>query len=343
MKAVVVHEHGDVDKLVFEERPDPEPRPDEVLVRVRATAMNHLDTWVRRGVPGHAYPLPMIPGCDVAGEVVGRGELVADSVADGARVAVSPGLSCMRCPACLSGRDQLCRKYGILGETRDGGYAELVAVPAANLLPMPDGMSFEDAASVPLVFLTAWHMLVDRAALRPGETVLVHAAGSGVGSAAIQIARLWGARVIATAGSDAKLAKARELGADETINYTETDFAKEVKRLTDRRGVEVVFEHTGSATFPGSMKSLAWAGRLVTCGATSGHEATVDLRAVFFKSISILGSTMGSKGEMHEIWKHVGAGRLRPVIDRVMPLEQVREAHRHMAERAQFGKIVLTP
>ena len=342
MKAVVVREHGDVDKLLFEERPDPTPAPDEVLVRVRACSMNHLDTWVRRGVPGHEFPLPLIPGCDVAGTVEERGELCQE-VSQGARVAISPGISCDRCPACQSGHHNLCKSYGILGETRDGGYAELVSVPAANLLAIPDQLGFEDASAIPLVFLTAWHMLITRAQLRPGETVLVHAAGSGVGSAAIQIAKLWGCRVIATAGSEDKLQKARELGADETIDYSTGDFSKQVRTLTAKAGVDVVVEHTGSATFPGSIKSLTWGGRLVTCGATSGFEVNLDLRHIFFKQLSILGCTMGGKGEMHEIWRHVCAGRLKPVVDTVMPLDQVQAAHTRMADRRQFGKIVLVP
>ena len=216
-------------------------------------------------------------------------------------------------------------------------------IPAANVLPKPASMSFEEAAAFPLVFQTAWHMLVARCNVRPGEWVLVHAAGSGVGSAAVQIAKMWGATVIATASTDAKLELASKLGADHLINYTEKDFAREVRGLTNKRGVDIVFEHTGEATFPGSVKSLSWGGRLVTCGATSGFEGKFDLRMLFFKSLSFLGSTMGSRSELHEIVKHLEAGKMRPVIDRVMPLEQVRDAHAVLESREQFGKVILVP
>ena len=342
MRAVVVHQHGGLEALQFDEVPDPLPGPGEVVVEVRACGMNHLDLWVRKGVPGHTYPLPIIPGCDVAGIIRERGTAVSD-VEIGDEVFVAPGMGCGRCEACSLGNDSLCRHYGILGETRDGGYAPLVSVPTRNVLPIPRGLTFEEAAAFPLAFLTAWHMLTARAGLRPGEDVLVHAAGSGVGSAAVQIAKLLGARVIATAGSRAKLERACELGADETIHYGETDFAKEVARITGKRGVDVVVEHVGPATWEGSVQSLATGGRLVTCGATTGQRVELNLARVFFKSLSILGSTMGSRGELHQIARLMGEGRLRPVVDRVLPLDEVREAHRVMESREQFGKIVLVP
>jgi NADPH:quinone reductase-like Zn-dependent oxidoreductase len=344
MRCVVVHEHSEsTEVLKFEERDVPEPGPGEVRVKVAACALNHLDTWVRRGVPGHKFPLPMIPGCDVAGTVDVLGPGVSNAKV-GDRVAVAPGLSCGACRACLSGRDQLCASYGILGEHRDGGYAEFTVVPARNLIPIAESMSFPDAAAVSLVFLTAWHMLVERAQLRPGEDVLVNAAGSGIGTASIQIARLWGARrIIASASSKEKLEKARDLGATHVVNYREQDTAQEVRRITDKKGVDVVVEHTGAATWEASLRSLKWAGRLVTCGATSGAEVKLDLRPLFFKSLSLLGSTMGSQGELREVWEHVREGTLRPVVDFVWPLENVREAHERMARREQFGKIVLTP
>jgi NADPH:quinone reductase-like Zn-dependent oxidoreductase len=320
----------------------PEIAADEALVRVKAAGMNHLDLWVRRGVPGHSFPLPMVLGCDFAGVVEAVGSAVRNA-RPGDEVCVAPGHSCDHCEDCLSGRDNLCRDYGIFGETRDGGCAEFAAVPAANLVPRPGRLSWEEAAAWPLAFLTAWHMLVARCALRPGETVLVHAAGSGVGSAAVQIAKLWGAVVIATAGGAAKAARARDLGADHVVDHTATDWVRAVRDLTDRRGADVVFEHTGQATWEGSVRSLARGGRLVTCGATSGFEARFDLRALFFKNLSFLGSTMGSRGEVWEVARHVEAGRLRPVVDRVMPLADVREAHRAMESREQFGKIVLVP
>jgi NADPH:quinone reductase-like Zn-dependent oxidoreductase len=342
MRAVVVRRHGGLEALGFEEVPDPTPGPNDALVEVRACGVNHLDLWVRKGVPGHAFPLPIIPGCDLAGVVRQVGSEVR-GVAPGMEMLALPGIGCGGCRPCSLGNDHLCRDYGILGETRDGGYAPLVALPAENLLAIPPGVSFEEAAAFPLAFLTAWHMLVVRAQLQPGEDVLVHAAGSGVGSAAVQIAALIGARVIATAGTDAKLARAKELGASEGINYSTTDFAREVSRLTGKRGVDVVVEHVGEATWEGSLRSLAKGGRLVTCGATSGPKGEIHLPRLFFKSISILGSTMGSRGELHQIARLVGERKLKPIVDRVLPLSEVREAHRILEEREQFGKIILTP
>lgn len=341
MKAVRIREHGGPDRLLLEEIDRPVPAPGEALIQVKACSLNHLDLWVRRGIPGVRFPLPMTPGSDVAGIVVEPGPAAAEHPA-GQRVLVAPGVSCGRCQACLSGQDPLCPTYGILGETRDGGCAEFIAVPAANLLPYPDGCSFAEAAAIPLVFLTAWHMIVARGKIRPGETVLIQAAGSGIGTAAIQIAKLWGAEVIATAGSDAKLKKARELGAGACINYSSADIVKEVRKLTEKRGVDLVIDHVGKATWDASIRSLAPGGRLVTCGATSGAEAKTNLRYLFFKSLSLLGSTMGSRAELFEILRHVQGGRLRPVLDRTFPLEQVAEAHLYLEDRRQFGKVVLT-
>lgn len=322
------------------EVPEPQAAEDEAVVAVRAVALNHLDLWVRRGVSGHKFPLPMIPGAEVSGVIESIGANDAGWQA-GDEVIVAPGISCGACPACLSGNDPLCPAYGIFGETRSGGCAEKIAVPTRNLLRKPAALTFAEAAAVPLDMLTSWHMLVARAQLRPGETVLVHAGGSGVGSAAIQIARLWGATVFATAGTTEKAARARDLGAHETIVYTETDFLTEVRRLTGKRGVDVVIEHVGAETFDRSLRSLARGGRLVTCGATTGGEATINIRLIFFKLLSILGSTMGSVAELHEIMKHVEGGRLRPVVDRVLPLAQIAEAHGVLERREAFGKVVL--
>jgi NADPH:quinone reductase-like Zn-dependent oxidoreductase len=343
MRAVVVREHGGPDRLRLEERAAPEPGPGEVRVRLRARALNHLDVWVRRGVPGHTFPLPIVPGCDGAGvvEAVGPG---VRARREGDAVVLAPGISCGLCRECASGRDSLCRSYGILGETRDGTCADAVVVPERNALPLPKGVSFEDAAAFPLVTLTAWHMLSDRAALRPGETVLVHAAGSGVSSAAIQCARLLGAgRVIATTSTPEKAARARSLGADETIDYAREDVVARVREATGRAGVDVVVDHVGEATFSASLKCLAKGGRLVTCGATSGPKVEVFLNLVFFKSLSILGSTMGSLGELHDLLGHLAAGRLRPVVDSVIPMSRVAEGHRRLEAREVFGKIVLGP
>lgn len=342
MRAVRLHQHGGSDVLVYEQAPDPVPGPGRVLVRVRACAMNHLDIHVRRGIPGMTLPLPHILGSDVAGEVAVVGPGVTDCK-PGDTVVVNPGVSCGHCEACLSGDDNLCRQYSILGEHIPGGYAEFVAVPAANVLPKPARLSFPEAAAVPLVFLTAWDMLVAGARIRPSETVLVWGAGGGVGSAAIQIAKLFDARVIAIAGADWKLERARALGADETINHATQQVGEEVRRLTNRRGVDVVFEHVGQATWDASLRALARGGRLVTCGATSGFAAQTDLRYVFARRILIRGTFMGSKGTMYEILRLADAGRLRPVVHAVLPLEDAPRAHEILERREQFGKLVLEP
>ena len=340
MKAIVISEHGGVERLEKKEVPEPTLQAGEAIVAVRAVALNHLDIWLRRGVPGHTFHLPMIPGAEVAG--------VIDQVPDGYgwkrgdEVIVAPGVSCGVCIACLSGNDPLCANYGMFAETRNGGCAEKIAVPIRNLIRKPPSLSFPEAAAIPLDMLTAWHMLVARAQLRPGETVLIQAGGSGVGSAGIQIAKLWRATVYTTVGSAEKAMRAKDLGADETILYRETDFVSAVRTLTGKRGVDVVFEHVGADTFERSLKSLARGGRLVTCGATAGGEATINIRLIFFKLLSILGSTMGSLAELHEIIKHVEAGRLRPVVDRILPIDQIAEAHRVLENRQAFGKVVLT-
>lgn len=342
MKAVIFSQHGGPEVLKFTEAPDPQIKANEVLIEVRACALNHLDVWVRGGLPGIKIPLPHILGNDVAGVVREVGELVA-WVKPGDEVMIQPGVSCGHCGECLSGRDNMCIEYDIIGSGRDGGYAELLAVPGVNVIPKPKNLSWPEAAALPLVTLTAWHMLVTQARIQPGEDVLVHAAGSGVGSLGIQIAKLFGARVIATASSEEKLAKARELGADETVNYTSEDWPKEVKRLTNRKGVDIVFEHTGAATWPGSIVSLRKGGRLVTCGATSGFDARTDLRQVFYRHLTILGSMMGSKAELLAAMKFIESGKIRAVVDRILPLSEARKAHELMEDRAQFGKLVLLP
>lgn len=342
MKAVVIRQHGGPEVLEYTDVPEPVIEANEVLVEVKACALNHLDIWVRKGMPGIEIPLPHILGNDVAGIAKQVGDLVT-WVKAGEEVMVQPGVSCGHCEACLGGKDNFCRDYDIIGYRRDGGYADLVAVPGANIIPKPRQLSWEEAAALPLVTVTAWHMLVTRANVQPGETVLVHAAGSGVGSIAIQIAKLRGARVITTAGTDEKLAHAREIGADETVNYTNDDWPKEVKRITDRKGVDVVVEHTGAATWPGSIASLKPGGRLVTCGATSGFDARTDLRQVFYRHLNILGSFMGSKAELLAALKFVEQGKIRAVVDRVLPLSEARHAHELIDNRAQFGKVVLRP
>jgi NADPH:quinone reductase-like Zn-dependent oxidoreductase len=340
MKSIRIHTHGDYDALRVEDLPRPSLGAGELLLEMRYSALNHLDTWVRRGVPGHKFPLPITPGSDGSGIIAELGEGV-EGFEVGERIAIAPGYSCGECPACLEGNDHYCRRYGIFGESTDGCQCEYFVLPVANALKIPDALSLEAAAAIPLVFLTAWEMLVAKARIREGDTVLVHAAGSGVGSASIQIARHFGARVIATAGSEAKLEKARELGAQETINYIDEDFAKEVRRITEKRGVDIVVEHTGAATFAGSLRSLAGGGRIVTCGATSGAEITADLRPIFFKNLSILGSTMGRRDTLPEILRLAADGTFQAVIDRTLPMDEVADAHRAIAERAQTGKVLL--
>lgn len=339
MKAVLVREHGGIDKLLIEDAPKPAIKPDEVLISVKAAGINHLDLWVRKGVPGHKFPLPMILGTDIAGVVAAKGELV-DNVKIGDRVAVMPGFARPTSEEAMSGNIHLARDYGIFGETRNGGCAEYMDAPAVNLMPMPDDMSFTDAAACPLVFLTAYTM-VRKADLQPGETVLMHAAGSGVTSAGIQIAKLLGATVITTAGSDEKLVKAKALGADYMVNYRTHDFVEETKKITGRAGVDVVFDHVGPDTFAGNMKVIKWGGRIVMCGSTTGGEVPLNLRAVFFKRVSIIGSTMGPKADQLAVWKLLSQKKLRPVVDRVFPVREVGKAHEYVESRQAFGKVVL--
>jgi len=340
MKAVVINRHGGPEVLERADLPDPAPTPGEVLIRVRACALNHLDLWTRAGLPGLKVPFPHVLGSDIAGEVAALGSPV-EGLAAGQRVMLSPGISCGRCRMCLSGEDSFCRSYRILGQQVHGGYAERVRCPAANVIPLPDGFGFEEAAAFPLVFLTAWRMLVTRARLRHGEDVLVWAAGSGVGMAAVQLAKVLGARVIATAGSDAKLEQARRLGADEVVNHHEADVVAEVKKLTGKKGVEVVGEHVGQATWERSILSLARGGRLVTCGATTGPQGATDLRHLFGKQLSLLGSYMGSKAELLDAAALFFARKVRTIVHAVMPLSDARHAHEAMEASEHFGKIVL--
>lgn len=341
MRCVVVREHGGFDKLRLEERPVPTPGPGQVRLRMQAVGLNHLDTWVRRGVPGHTFPLPLVTSSDGCGVVDALGAGVT-GIAAGDPVVVLPGVSCGACEACQQGQDNLCRHYHILGESCDGTAAEYVCVPAANVAPKPRALSAIEAASICLVFQTAWHMLVRRAELRAGETVLVHAGLSGVGSAAVQIANELGAQVIATAGGAEKCAKVKALGAHHVIDHRTQDVAATVRQLTGKAGVQVVFEHVGAQTFDTSLKVLQRGGRLVTCGATTGGNVSLSLHAVFFKSLSILGSTMGQKGDLRQILRLFDQGRFKPVLDRALPLAQVGDAHRLLEERQALGKLVLT-
>jgi NADPH:quinone reductase-like Zn-dependent oxidoreductase len=341
MKAVRFHQFGGPEVLQYEDVPDPQLRKDHVLVRVKACAMNHLDLWVRKGITG--AKLPHINGSDVAGEVVEVGEYIED-LKPGTRVLLAPMYFCNHCEYCAAGVQNLCRHFTVLGNAIDGGNCELMAVARHMVIPIPDDLRFDEAASVPLVFLTAWHMLVGRCQIKPGETVLVLGAGSGVGSAAIQIAKkLFNCTVITTAGDQHKLEKGRELGADHAIDHYKQKISEEVRKITAKRGVDIVFEHVGQATWEESMKSLKPAGRLVTCGATTGGEVKLDLRFLFSRQYSLLGSYMGTVGELHEVLKHVFSGKLKPVIDKVFPLREARAAHERMEHSEMFGKIVLRP
>lgn len=341
MKAVLIHEHGGVDKLLFEEYPVPKIAADEVLVEVKAAALNHLDLWVRQGMPAFKLRMPHILGSDAAGVVVEVGDVVKN-VKVGDPVLLAPGWGCGSCHACLNGDDNLCRNYQILGETAQGCYAQYVKAQAENAFLIPEGLSFDEAAAIPLVFLTAWHMLVEQVKIQPGEDILILAAGSGVGSAAIQIAKLFGARVIATASKDKKLQKAGELGADDLINYAEKDFLPEVKRLTNKRGVDVVFEHVGKSTWEKSIQALTKGGRLVTCGATTGYDPVTDLRYVFFKELKIFGNFMGRKEGLKRALEFF-PGKLKSVVDTSFPLKDAAKAHQRLMNREQFGKVILKP
>jgi NADPH:quinone reductase-like Zn-dependent oxidoreductase len=340
MKAARIHEFGGPEVLGYEDVPDPKPRKDQVLVRVKACALNHLDLWVRKGLP--RVTLPHILGSDIAGEIVETGEYVT-GFKPGQRVLLAPMSFCNHCAKCVAGLQNQCPDFTVLGNRADGGNCELLAVPAVNVIPIPDGLDFNQAASVPLVFLTAWHMLVGRAGIRLGQTVLVLGASSGVGIAAIQIAKLFHARVITTAGDEAKLEKARALGADYGINHYKQKISEEVRKITNKQGVDIVVEHVGAATWEESVQSLKPAGTLVTCGATTGPNVGIDLRFVYSRQLTLLGSYMGTMGELYEVLAHVFAGRLKPVVDRAFPLSEIRSAHEHMEKSRMFGKIVLNP
>ncbi|MFZ0733895.1 MAG: zinc-binding dehydrogenase [Candidatus Sulfotelmatobacter sp.] len=341
MKAVRIHQFGGPEVLQYENVPDPQLRKDQVLVRVKACALNHLDLWVRKGLPG--VKLPHILGSDIAGEIAEAGEYVTGFTA-GQRVIIAPMHYCGHCVKCLAGLQNQCREFTVLGNGVDGGNCELIAVPARNVISIPNSFSFDfvQAASVPLVFVTAWHMLVGLAGVRPGQTVLILGASSGVGIAAIQIAKMFRCRVITTAGSEEKLEKARALGADHGINHYTQKISEEVRKITNKEGVDIVVEHVGAATWDESMRSLKTAGTLVTCGATTGPNVSIDLRHLFARQLRLLGSYMGTMGELREALGHVFAGRLKPVVDRTFPLSEVRAAHEYLEKSQMFGKVVLT-
>lgn len=340
MKAIRIHEHGGPEVLRHEEVPTPTIGPHEVLVRVKACALNYLDLWVRRGIPG--VTLPHVPGCDVAGVIEEVGPSVK-GFSSGDRVVINPGISCGQCEYCEQGEDPLCLTYRIIGEHIDGGYAEFVKAPGRNAMKIPEGFSFEEAAAVPLVFQTAWRAIVTRAKVRPGEDILILGAAGGVGTACVQIAKLAGARVFAVASTEEKLRKLKGLGADVLINRTEKDFSREIWQLTSKRGVDVVIDSVGEATWQKSLRSLARNGRLVTYGATTGPTPPTDIRLLFWKQLEILGTTMGTHKEFSDVMKLIWERRLHPVVDRVLPLHEAAKAQRLLENHEQFGKLILVP
>ncbi|MBI4233318.1 MAG: zinc-binding dehydrogenase [Chloroflexi bacterium] len=345
MKAVVFEKQGGPEVLQYKDIPEPAASPGEVLIRVRAASANYNDIWARRGLPGMEILLPHVSGSDAAGVVAALGSGVT-GVKVGDEVVVHPSLSCRTCEACTGGQEFFCRSFKIWGFQTgplDGGHAEYARVPAANILPKPKGLSWEEAASLPLVLMTAWRMLVSRARIQPGDFVLVWGAAGGLGTVAIQICKLFNARAIAVASSDAKLAKAQELGAAHCINRSRQDVYDEVRQITARRGVDVAFEHVGQATFPTSIRSLRWGGTLVTCGATSGFEAVTDIRFLWNKQLNFLGSHMGNKAELLQALRFVESGQIRPVVHQVLPLKDVPRGQAMMEQDEVVGKLVYVP
>lgn len=340
MRAVIFDKPGSLDELKYTYVDTPKPGPGEVLIKVHACALNHLDLWTLRGMPGMKISMPHILGCDIAGEVVKYGSKTKKMKGP---VIAAPGISCGRCAHCKNGWDSLCDRYKIQGFQINGGYAEFAVVPLSNVIQVSKVLTLEQWAALPLVATTAWHMLVTRANLQKGETVLIHSAGSGVGSIAIQIAKYLGAKVITTVGSDEKIKKAKQLGADHVIQYEKKNFAEEVLALTNGRGVDVVVEHIGPATFQKSLACLAKKGRLVTCGVTSGTLTQIDLRFIFARQLSIIGCYMGGIDELKKVTALVNKKIIKPVIHKTFTLREARQALECMQNRANFGKIVLIP
>lgn len=329
MKAILLSEHGGPEALRLVERPDPTPEGDQIAVAVSHVGLNHLDLWVRRGVPGHRFALPLIPGSDLVGRRMDTGALVA----------LQPGFGCGACARCLSGAHDRCRHYKIRGETTDGGLCSVVLARPAELLPIEGGLDPAQAAAAPLALLTAWHMLVTRARVRAGDRVLVQAGASGVGIYAIQVARLFGAEVAAVASTPEKRQLCRDLGAVEA--WDRDGLRAGLRAWTDKEGVDIVVDHVGAETWEASLQALRWGGTYVTCGATTGHSVPLNLRALFFKQLNLLGSTMGGMGELREAWGHLLAGRIRPVVHAVLPASRLAEAHALLEGRSVAGKVVV--
>ena len=342
MKAVVFSQHGGPEVLQYQDVPKPKPGPAEVVIQVKAASINHIDIFLRRGMPGVKVPMPKIVGSDASG-IVSDLDPAVSGLSVGQRVTINPGISCGHCEFCAAGFGSQCASWAMVGENRDGTYAEYVAVPAHIVLPIPDSMSFEEAAAAPLVFITAWSMMVGKGNIRPGEDVLILGAGAGVGTAAIQIAKLVGCRVFAAASSAEKLQRAKALGADILIDYRADEFDKKIRELTNRRGVDVVVDYVGADTWVRSLRSARRGGRILTCGATTGFAPQTDLRQIFFRQLQVFGSTMGSHHDFLDVMKCIFRGQLKPVIDRVLPLAEAHKGHELIEQRAVFGKLILTP
>lgn len=342
MRAAYMEEHGGTDVLRVGELPEPESGPGDVIVEVRAVALNHLDLWVRRGLPGLDLPMPHVGGSDVAGVVASPGVEVRDWK-PGDRVVVNPSLWCDRCEWCLRGDHSLCQSFGILGEHVSGGLAERVRVPERNLLRLPDGLGFEVAAAAPLVYQTAWRAVITRGKLTAGESLLVTGASGGVSTAVIQIGKLTGATVLAVTSGPQNLERVLELGADVAIDRLEEDFSRRVWMETGKRGVDVIVDGVGEAIWESALRTLAPGGRFVTYGATTGAEGRVDIRRLFWRQVTIMGSTMSGAGDFERVMRLVFAGALSPVVDSVLPLDRIREAHERLERGDVFGKLVIVP
>lgn len=342
MKAWIVESHGAADQLQYKQVADPQLTAGSCLIKPIAVSLNHLDVWVRKGVKGHQFPLPLIPGCDIAGEILELGSK-SDRLKKGDRVLVNPTLSCGQCDHCLNHQQPLCTKFGIVGETQNGGLAEKVVVPIENCALIPQGIDPIEMASLPIAYVTAWNM-IQKSRLKKGDWILIQAAGSGVSVAAIQMAKMIGAHIIVTSGDDKKLEKAKKIGAEFTVNYQKEDFRKSVKEILkshSKRGCDVVIDHVGEKTFSESFKCLDWGGRLLTCGATTGSEVKIDLKPLFFKSLSIIGSTMGGDLIFKEVMDLVQTGKVKPVIDTVLPFSEANKGFELLENRSTFGKVVI--
>lgn len=346
MKATLFREHGGPEVLEYTDVPAPSPASNQVLVEIKAVALNHLDLFVRGGIPGLKLEMPHILGSDISGVIKEVGDRVESGLDTGQRVLIDPGLSCGKCEFCRAGQHSLCPSYMIIGEHVRGGYAEYIAVDSENIIPIPkdSGLDYAEAAATPLTLMTAWRLLISKGQIQAGDDVLIIGIGGGVALAALQIAKVAGARVLVTSSSDIKLEKARLLGADVLINYTKTpDYHKEVYLATDGRGVDLVLDSVGQATWERSLKSLRKGGKLVTPGATSGPMAMTNVNLLFWKQLEILGSTMSSRSELRDALKLVWTKRVRPVVDRIFPLSEASDAHRFLESAEQFGKVVLRP